>query len=734
MDERTKSSIWSGYTGSLKWLPERTILLTKHGSQAYGTALPTSDLDVKGVAVPPREYFHGFVQRFEQAEQRAPDLVVYDVRKFFNLAADCNPNIIEVMWTDPGDWLQVTEHGLRLVDARRLFLSRKAKHTFSGYAAAQLKRIRTHRRWLVNPPAAPPVRADFGLPESSVISADDRAAAEAAVQKKIDEWGLDLEPLARPTRIELEGKIASALAEMQIGADEQWCSASRVLGFSENFIEAMKCERRYRTAQREWTQFQDWKKTRNVARGELEAKFGYDCYADDTEFLTRRGWRLYDEVTADDELATVFARRDATIEKMEHRHWLGVEYQRAIDRFEGRHTGPMYHLTGQHTDTLVTPNHRMLFRTVERRSGAESDFRLEEASWLPDSFDVLIAPNPRQKRYTNGDLFAGLPVPDRAYLTLMGWYLSDGCGVFTDKKRQRPKSLRISQKLGGKLSWSMARWHGDHGERANSSLHEYRREPNSYSPESITERVLDVRHPGIAKRMLVECGARETKRVPRWVFGLSQYLMEHLLRALIGGDGTKREHTTKSDSYVYYSKLKLLADDVQELGLMCGWETARWGPFENTDEDGRTCLMYQVHLRPLAEGERTRRFVHSQNVERVPVKNQRIVCFTVPNGTLITRRNGKVGIHGNSKHGMHLVRLMRMCREILTTGEVVVKRPDAEELLAIRNGAWSYERLVEWAEREDAELEEVARTSPLPHAPDRARLDQLCQEIVETII
>src|SRR5690606_9857781 len=68
----------------------------------------------------------------------------------------------------------------------------------------------------------------------------------------------------------------------------------------------------------------------------------------------------------------------------------------------------------------------------------------------------------------------------------------------------------------------------------------------------------------------------------------------------------------------------------------------------------------------------------------------------------------------DTKHAMHLVRLMRMCREILETGKVLVKRPDAEELLSIRNGAWSYEQLEEWAAREDKALEEVMRASRLP--------------------
>ena len=44
----------------------------------------------------------------------------------------------------------------RLVEVRDSFLSKRAKHTFSGYALSQLKRINTHYRWLKNPPPAAP--------------------------------------------------------------------------------------------------------------------------------------------------------------------------------------------------------------------------------------------------------------------------------------------------------------------------------------------------------------------------------------------------------------------------------------------------------------------------------------------------------------------------------------------------------------------------------------------------
>ncbi len=85
------------YRGNLNWLQSRTVLLVRHGSHAYGLATETSDLDIKGVAIPPADYFLGFLKRFEQAESKQPDMSIYDIRKFFQLACDCNPNIIEVL-------------------------------------------------------------------------------------------------------------------------------------------------------------------------------------------------------------------------------------------------------------------------------------------------------------------------------------------------------------------------------------------------------------------------------------------------------------------------------------------------------------------------------------------------------------------------------------------------------------------------------------------------------------
>lgn len=87
----------------------------------------------------------------------------------------------------------------------------------------------------------------------------------------------------------------------------------------------------------------------------------------------------------------------------------------------------------------------------------------------------------------------------------------------------------------------------------------------------------------------------------------------------------------------------------------------------------------------------------------------------------------------DTKHASHLVRLIRMAKEILTTGEVFVHRPDADELLAIRNGAWSYDKILAFAENVDSELNVLYQTSPLQKEPNRKKISSLYNEICEEV-
>ena len=262
-----------------------TILLTRAGSHAYGTSTPTSDLDVRGVFIPPPEYVLGMsrVEQYQEAgSDTRPDLVVYELRKYISLAADANPNILEVVFADDSDILKITEVGRQLRANRHLFLSKKARHTFSGYAMSQLKRIESHRRWLLNPPTAPPQRSDFGLPERHAIPGDQIKAAEAIIRKQVEAWenalptfGVDVNDPA--ACIQMRELLVQTLTEMRLSTDdERFQAAGRRVGLDANFLDMLDREHKYTQKRREWDSYLQWCSGRNEARSILERKYGYD--------------------------------------------------------------------------------------------------------------------------------------------------------------------------------------------------------------------------------------------------------------------------------------------------------------------------------------------------------------------------------------------------------------------------------------------------------------------------
>lgn len=89
-------------------------------------------------------------------------------------------------------------------------------------------------------------------------------------------------------------------------------------------------------------------------------------------------------------------------------------------------------------------------------------------------------------------------------------------------------------------------------------------------------------------------------------------------------------------------------------------------------------------------------------------------------GYLGDKRKGLILEHGyDSKNAAHCVRLLRMASEYLRTGELVVFRPDAAELLDIKRGKWELARVKVHADELFAGMKESQDVSPLPDEPDR---------------
>ena len=95
-------------------------------------------------------------------------------------------------------------------------------------------------------------------------------------------------------------------------------------------------------------------------------------------------------------------------------------------------------------------------------------------------------------------------------------------------------------------------------------------------------------------------------------------------------------------------------------------------------------------------------------------------------------RRERMEKHGyDTKHAMHLVRVLRTGLELLETGELNVRRPDADELLAILDGAYSYRKLAEEAKRLEEKVAEAVATSPLSPEIDHETIDDTLFRVID---
>ncbi|WP_431946481.1 nucleotidyltransferase domain-containing protein [Actinacidiphila sp. bgisy167] len=76
------------------------------------------------------------------------------------------------------------------------------------------------------------------------------------------------------------------------------------------------------------------------------------------------------------------------------------------------------------------------------------------------------------------------------------------------------------------------------------------------------------------------------------------------------------------------------------------------------------------------------------------------------------------------KHAMHLLRLLISARDLLRTGELRIEVGDhRERLLAVKRGEVGWAETETWMLRLHDEATAAAPRSPLPHEPDRARVE-----------
>jgi predicted nucleotidyltransferase len=318
----------------------RLIFDTIVGSRAYGTNLPDSDTDTVAIAIPTEEYFYSY-RRFDQSTGKTSDggdRVIYNLVKTVQLMKDCNPNMIELLFS-PERCVQLnTKYWQAFIDIRDLFLSKKCKFTYAGYAFSQVSRIKVHRKFLLDPPKGKPNRKDFGLPEVSVFPQDQLDAIvniaddffleghKTEMNEELQQiYSLEILPVIRR---HLRGEYLTVAMDFFKNSIKNTIFSLNAIGkeyLKDEYKEMAVKELWYDAEFRKWKRFTEWQKSRNKKRAVLEEKVGYDpkhamhvirLYRQAEEILTK-GTLIVDRTGIDAEELKEIRQGGWTYEKVE---------------------------------------------------------------------------------------------------------------------------------------------------------------------------------------------------------------------------------------------------------------------------------------------------------------------------------------------------------------------------------------------------------------------------------
>ena len=329
----------------------------------------------------------------------------------------------------------------------------------------------------------------------------------------------------------------------------------------------------------------------------------HDCFSEDTQILTEKGWLDYFEVDKETKIATF------------NKETKSIEFQNYIEAQTYSYKGEMYNIQNNACDLLITPNHRVYW--ADRNS--KNEFEMSEIS------DVNLV-NTRKVQYCSGinsksDL---IDISDDM-IKLIAWIITDGSTSIKDKTiklYQRTEKIHLIRDILDRLGITYT---------FNTRIRDIKSicgvELKNPSKEQCIITINKKNSEIIYKYI------DDKYTIPEWVYDLSERQVDIFINSMVDGDGSRKKDS-KSGLMLY--GVKTILDQVQHLLTLNGYRTSIY-TYRNSQ--------YKLNITKNNTISLDRIVNHVNKVDYIGI----IWDFTVPNDTLVVRRNGKVSITGNCR-------------------------------------------------------------------------------------
>lgn len=363
------------------------------------------------------------------------------------------------------------------------------------------------------------------------------------------------------------------------------------------------------------------------------------CYSLDTEFLTRDGWKTYEHIGIDTEIAQY---NEDTKE---------LEFVKAGHAYFNE-TDTMYHFVGNNTDLLVTPNHRMYDKGRDNWYVKRADDLYKKRYYhticspistkvLRDSDTIIDSGSVDIKSTYHKDGFS-IPVDD--FVELLGYVITDGgtclrsCGTKTVYFSQSEVKVDVlarmqdlNRRIGGLFKEEIDYCKGKEtticGRTSilNGNFHRF-----SLTSSALFDTVIEY----------IGGNLKRDRVLSSKMLQFSDRLLLKFLDAMYDGDGLHDNREGRENSRTLLVQSKKLVEQLQLILINMGYSTN----IRDVSDRYSTNLYKLNYVKDKRVVRGSNKYTEIVKYDK-PVKS---VCFAVPSTLLFVRRDGKTSVCGNT--------------------------------------------------------------------------------------
>ncbi|HPE06139.1 MAG TPA: DNA methyltransferase [Smithellaceae bacterium] len=357
----------------------------------------------------------------------------------------------------------------------------------------------------------------------------------------------------------------------------------------------------------------------------------WGCYDDKTEVLTDVGFKLFRDVDINRD---VFATIDLDTHKM--------VYQKAFDYIAKPYSGEMRAIKTRTFDLLVTPDHNMVysFGNDKTKIGIDSMRNIESNG------SALIIPQGHDGWDDGKELeFFQLPIVDKVipndnvknvvepiamndWLVFLGLFCTDGNCYHSPENRQYKVSIyQTKEKYIDEISSLLERLpFGFSRKESKGEYYTCSKQLTSY---------------------LSKLGDKNNRIIPDFIRSLSKGQIEYFIHGVMIGDGS----TSRSQTRLRCPS-RAFMEEMATLFIRAGYTISTGAqPLSKSREYNGVVIrgtrdLYTITIKKSSAYHIKRRY--NNQISRYVDYTGFVYCVSVPNKTLLVRRNGKITWCGNS--------------------------------------------------------------------------------------